>query len=291
MEKRAEKLFSIGETGKLCRLPISTIRYYDAKGIVKAAYVDKESDYRYYNWDSIFQLNLIRLLSHYGFTLNESREIAGGISNDPDFERTERAFREKLEEQENKLREINIYYESLKGWHELMHAAKRIWEMKEVPIEQIYFEEMDAVKVVPQNYQEKSLKSMLVNVDLVNEICAKNKNSEGQPSFVDSIGATFLVYPDREARLNLDFEKTVLYARANYLCGNHWVKFGGFPAITTYHRGRPGTIKATYDKIQEWAEEHSFRLGEQVIERYTIGYWTTLNEDIFITKIIIPLAE
>ena len=43
------KYFTIGEISKLFNLPIKTLRYYDERGLVKPAYINKENNYRYYS--------------------------------------------------------------------------------------------------------------------------------------------------------------------------------------------------------------------------------------------------
>lgn len=57
-----DALFSIGEIAKLFHMNIRTLRYYDDVGILKPAYVNQETNYRYYSTDQFERLNTIRYL-------------------------------------------------------------------------------------------------------------------------------------------------------------------------------------------------------------------------------------
>jgi len=60
MKKRA-KLFSIGEISKHTGASIRSLRYYEELKILKPAYIDPDSDYRYYSYN---QINLIGIIMY-----------------------------------------------------------------------------------------------------------------------------------------------------------------------------------------------------------------------------------
>lgn len=59
---KGDALFSIGEISKLFHLNIRTLRYYDDIGILKPAYVNPQTNYRYYSTEQFERLNTIRYL-------------------------------------------------------------------------------------------------------------------------------------------------------------------------------------------------------------------------------------
>ncbi|RND01213.1 MerR family DNA-binding transcriptional regulator [Lysinibacillus halotolerans] len=63
MEEDKEKLYSIGEVSKLMNISIKALRYYDKIGLFKPAYVDPNSNYRYYSDFQLYRLDLIKSLS------------------------------------------------------------------------------------------------------------------------------------------------------------------------------------------------------------------------------------
>ena len=54
------QLFSIGETAKIFHLSVSSLRHYEALGLVTPEYVDPSTNYRYYSVRQFEPLNTIR---------------------------------------------------------------------------------------------------------------------------------------------------------------------------------------------------------------------------------------
>ena len=54
-----DELLSIGEMAKLTGAGIQALRYYERKNILKPAYTDPDSGYRYYSYDQIYFVQLI----------------------------------------------------------------------------------------------------------------------------------------------------------------------------------------------------------------------------------------
>ncbi len=72
------KLYRIGEVAKMFRLSVGTLRHYEAKGILKPAYIDPDIGYRYYNVQQFECLNTIRYLRMLDFSLEQ---IAAFLQN------------------------------------------------------------------------------------------------------------------------------------------------------------------------------------------------------------------
>lgn len=63
--------FSIGEMSKLHTVPVKTLRFYDEIGLFKPAEVDELNGYRYYSIEQFEQLNTINYLKFMGFSLKD----------------------------------------------------------------------------------------------------------------------------------------------------------------------------------------------------------------------------
>ena len=50
------QLMSIGKVSKLKNVSIKSLRYYDQIGILKPAFVNAETNYRYYTKDQLYQI-------------------------------------------------------------------------------------------------------------------------------------------------------------------------------------------------------------------------------------------
>jgi DNA-binding transcriptional MerR regulator len=55
-------MLKIGEFSKLARVSVKTLRYYADLGLLKPAYVDRYSGYRYYALEQLPRLNRILAL-------------------------------------------------------------------------------------------------------------------------------------------------------------------------------------------------------------------------------------
>ena len=59
MAKR-DKLFSIGDISRFTGTSIKSLRYYEEINILEPAFVDPDSNYRYYSFDQIYLVNIIQ---------------------------------------------------------------------------------------------------------------------------------------------------------------------------------------------------------------------------------------
>ena len=70
-----KELFSIGEVSKLLGVSIKALRYYDEIGLLKPAYINEKTGYRYYGYPQFQVINRIRFLQNVGLHLNDIKSI------------------------------------------------------------------------------------------------------------------------------------------------------------------------------------------------------------------------
>lgn len=68
-------MLKIGEFSKLARVPVKTLRYYADLGLLRPAYVDRYSGYRYYSLEQLPRLNRILALKELGFSLAQIEQM------------------------------------------------------------------------------------------------------------------------------------------------------------------------------------------------------------------------
>ncbi len=71
MENRMNEYMSIGKVSKLKGVSIKSLRYYDRIGILKPAFVNEETNYRYYTKDQLYLLDAITLCIKLGIPLKD----------------------------------------------------------------------------------------------------------------------------------------------------------------------------------------------------------------------------
>lgn len=72
-----EKMYTAGEIAKMAGVSLKTIRFYDAKGLLKPV-THSEAGYRYYNRNSVVALQKILMLKYLGFSLQQIEGLTRG---------------------------------------------------------------------------------------------------------------------------------------------------------------------------------------------------------------------
>ena len=99
------KLFSIGDVAKLFHLSVSSLRHYEAAGLLQPEWVDPQTGYRYYSTRQFEVLNTIRYLRALDMPLPEIADFL----RDRDVGRMEeklRLQRETIIRKQQELRRI-----------------------------------------------------------------------------------------------------------------------------------------------------------------------------------------
>jgi DNA-binding transcriptional MerR regulator len=68
-------VFKISQFAKLGQVSVKTLRYYDQIGLLKPAYTDQETGYRYYRAEQLCVLNRILTFKELGFTLKQIQQL------------------------------------------------------------------------------------------------------------------------------------------------------------------------------------------------------------------------
>ena len=70
-------MLKIGDFSKLAQVSVKTLRYYGSLGLLKPAWIDRYSGYRYYTVEQLPRLNRILALKDLGFSLEQIQAIIG----------------------------------------------------------------------------------------------------------------------------------------------------------------------------------------------------------------------
>ncbi|MFA7010883.1 MAG: MerR family transcriptional regulator, partial [Bacilli bacterium] len=71
-------MIKIGDFSKLAKVTIKALRYYDEMGLLKPIYIDKETSYRYYETEQLYELSKIIVLRQIGVPLNDIKAYLSG---------------------------------------------------------------------------------------------------------------------------------------------------------------------------------------------------------------------
>lgn len=68
-------MFKIGDFSKICRVPVSALRYYADIGLLEPTHIDNFTGYRYYSLDQLPRLNRILALRDLGLSLTQIKQL------------------------------------------------------------------------------------------------------------------------------------------------------------------------------------------------------------------------
>lgn len=104
---KKQNLLSIGNLSKLSGVSIKSLRYYDRLGILKPAYTDPESGYRYYTFPQLYVVEAIKVCVELNIPLKDftafSEENGGKIYYTKLLEHGRRVAEKKIESIRNGL--------------------------------------------------------------------------------------------------------------------------------------------------------------------------------------------
>lgn len=75
---KPEGLFSIGEISAACEVSVNALRFYEEKKLLKPAYTDPDSSYRYYSRENLLRLRSVLRLKDIGLSLPEIKGYLDG---------------------------------------------------------------------------------------------------------------------------------------------------------------------------------------------------------------------
>ena len=120
MDKKGS-LFSIGRTARLFRLSVSSLRHYEAIGLVRPAWTDPASGYRYYSLAQFEVLNTIRYLRTLDMPLEQIRSFLE--NRDPAW--MEGRLRQQQKEVRRRIRELELAEGKITSRLEQLQEARK----------------------------------------------------------------------------------------------------------------------------------------------------------------------
>ncbi len=121
----------IGEFAKACKTRISVLRHYDELGLLRPCYVDRFTEYRYYDESQIAVFVQIQSLKAAGFSLSEIKQLLYSCSDEAILQMFDRK-RFKLEQTLHNLEALRL---TMSGGNLMNNSFKPIIEDISFPFE------------------------------------------------------------------------------------------------------------------------------------------------------------
>lgn len=265
-------MFRIGEFSKLAKTTVKTLLYYDKVGLLKPAFVDSDTSYRYY---SEAQLEIMRGILAYKAVGIQNSDISDILKNG----NADAILSAKREQLEALMKSISGQLNEIDRM--LCQASKQKYsaEIKNIPAFTVY---------CCRGYIQ-SLSDIRSFIDACNkELHLTNPNVKfSVPDYC------CVIYPGEGYRENNIF---IEYVQSTDRIGIDAgaIKFktlDSITAISVTHRGGYENLRDAYLFAVKWAADNGFELCGEARERYINGAWNMERESDWLTEVQLPIKS
>lgn len=268
------KLFSIGDVAKLFHLSVSSLRHYEAAGLLQPEWVDPQTGYRYYSTRQFEVLNTIRYLRALDMPLPEIADFL----RDRDVGRME----EKLRLQRETV--IRIQQELRRIERKIENRLQQLHTAQTCPLDTVELVEAAACRIV---WMESSMK-IEGYLDMETWIRKLDSSDAEAVVFLGKVGVSLSGEHLRQGRYTpYDGIFLVLDEEDNY--NGEVQQLPQALCVRIRFRGSHAQAPEQYEKLTAYIAAHQMEVAGFSREITMIDYGLTNDLQKFITEISIPV--
>lgn len=268
------KLFSIGDVAKLFHLSVSSLRHYEAAGLLQPEWVDPQTGYRYYSTRQFEVLNTIRYLRALDMPLPEIADFL----RDRDVGRME----EKLRLQRETV--IRIQQELRRIERKIENRLQQLHTAQTCPLDTVELVEAAACRIV---WMESSMK-IEGYLDMETWIRKLNSSDAEAVVFLGKVGVSLSGEHLRQGRYTpYDGIFLVLDEEDNY--NGEVQQLPQALCVRIRFRGSHAQAPEQYEKLTAYIAAHQMEVAGFSREITMIDYGLTNDLQKFVTEISIPV--
>lgn len=268
-------MYRIGEFSKMVKLTVKTLRFYDDVGLLKPAYTDEFTGYRYYTMQQLFPVQQIIALRQAGFSIQEIQYVLSGKNLTELLERKHielTAEKEQANQRLLRLASIKQYYleEQKMDYHAIV---------KTIPEQIVYSKEL-LVKDF-SDYQ-----TLIPAIG--EEIAACNPTLKcAVPDYC------YVEYIDGEYK---EHNFHVKYVEAVETFGKETkdIKFQTLPetqVACVMHKGAYENLREAYAYLMKWIDSNDYQIVGNAREQYIDGCWNQTDVSNYLTEVQFPVRK
>ena len=264
-------MYKIGDFSKMSKTTIKTLRYYEKEGLLKPAFIDPYTSYRFYESSQLTTISKIVSLRQIGLSIKDIKRVFNGDNLAEILNNRKKEIEENLKNLKTELSKINYLMEGINMQNEII--------IKKIPSYIVYYRDkvIDGFSKIAEFVLETGSLCLEANPTLK---CLT-------PDYC------YINYLDGEYK---EKDIKVRYAQAVESKGNETdeVKFMEIPEVTVvciYHKGSYDTLRDSYNIILKYIEENEYDIVDNARECYIDGCWNKDNECDYLTEIEFPVKK
>ncbi len=270
-----ENLYPIGTIAKLFSVSVSILRHYEKIGLLIPAYIDKESNYRYYSLDQFEVLNTIRYLRGLDMSLDDIKEFL----NNRDISFIEGKLKSQKEEVIKKRKELERIEKKIDNRLEQLEDALN---SKLDVIEEIDSHKMNIVMI-------KEKVELHAFVDMEKHIRKLDSFSTESNIFLGKVG----VGVSKEQLQNNNFNEydSVFLILDKEDSSTSSIPLSKSKCVRIRYCGTHLDARKYYKKLIEYIQKKHYEIINFSREISMIDYGFTSDESKFVIEISIPVKK
>jgi effector-binding domain-containing protein len=239
-------LLPIGRFAKATRLSVKALRHYDELGLLRPAFVDPSSGYRYYRPAQANQAEAIRILRSVEMPLEEIGALLASDGGEPVAERLRR-HRERLEARLDEHRRMLAFLQRLLDKEDVMPYEVTVRELPAQPV---------AATRATSNLREISSAISTGAHKVLDELGRRDLEPAGPLQVV--YHAEQVLDEETAAPIEICFPVTAPFEGSGEVYGT---ELAAGPAAVTVHRGPYAEIGPAYHTVSGWVQDHGHELA------------------------------
>ena len=271
--------YTISQMSDISKISKKALRFYDDLGLISSKR-HGANNYRYYTHEDLLSVPPLKYYKQMGFNLGEIRATFE-VGSNTSLSALRKMFMEKIQLLQDEEKILHLRLTSVRDWLELLHEAEMVLEnnLQSVSVKYIAPERL----LFQKQTFTSDIKSAIINIDFTNHVEALGNNITGP---------VIIYFSSTGDRVTSTEQQIQMLQRTIFPCKEEQTHaYGGFLAASCYHIGSHETINQTYKKIQRWCAANNYVYDQGSYERYITDFWTTNNEELFVTEIIVRVSR
>lgn len=269
-EKTKETLFKIGAFAQMNRVTVKALRFYEEEGLLKPAYIDDMTGYRYYKLGQMADVHRISALKEAGFTLQDIKLINDGNDKMAVIAKRKAEILNKIAELTRMLAVIDgdlLSFETLNA-PVLVKKIDKVLVAKTTTRIKSYDDLFD---VMPQMGYEMERLGLECAVP---DYCYTEYLEAGYSEENILVSCCQAITKKGGESKNVFYEETPEIL-----------------AACIYHKGGYDKLPNTYASVINYINNHGYEIDGNIREVYIDGIWNKDNETDWLTEIQIPVRR
>ena len=272
-------MYRIGQFSNITKVSVKALRFYEGEGLLKPAWIDAVTGYRYYSSDQLPRVFKIVALRQCGFAIPEIRQIVAGKNIASLFISRKRELERQACDTAKKLASINHYLDSFKDGARLQYEIV----VKDLPRVLVY-----SMRTIVASYDDY----FALFPALGESLAAINPELK----CADNPFYCFIMYHDgeyKERDIDIEHCEAVTgYGNGKLPEGVQFKTIERIPeAACVLHKGAYALLPEAYAAVFKWIDDNDCITSDCPRESYIDGIWNKESEDDWLTEIQVPILR